>query len=319
MSDTNVTIQDSIINVSIVETGIDVSVVDTETITVDVQDETVMVEVVNSPGTQGPTGPVGPGVPSGGTQGQIIVKNSATNYDTGWSSQNVVLGEYGVSAGYLQLDTTPTQTPAIGRFIWDDTNGTADLLLKGGQTTLKVGQQQIIRVVNKTGANLLDSQYKAVRIRKVSEGGAQGQRLAVVLAQGSNENQSTDVMGIVTENIDNNQDGFIVTFGNVENINTTGSLQGETWLDGDILFLSPTVPGGLTKVKPSAPDHLVIMGYVEYAHQNNGKLFVKVQTSFEIEELHNVSAQNPSDGDVLQYVSSTGLWTKTSSINFGTW
>jgi hypothetical protein len=86
MSDTNVTIQDSIINVSIQETGIDVSVVDTETITVDVQDETVMVEVVNSPGTQGPTGPVGPGVPVGGTQGQIIVKNSSTNYDTSWTS-----------------------------------------------------------------------------------------------------------------------------------------------------------------------------------------------------------------------------------------
>jgi len=32
-----------------------------------------------------------------------------------------------------------------------------------------------------------------------------------------------------------------------------------------------------------------------------------------------VSALNASDGDVLQYVSSTGLWTKTSSINFGTW
>jgi hypothetical protein len=35
--------------------------------------------------------------------------------------------------------------------------------------------------------------------------------------------------------------------------------------------------------------------------------------------LYDVSALNASDGDVLQYVASTGLWTKTSSINFGTW
>jgi hypothetical protein len=35
--------------------------------------------------------------------------------------------------------------------------------------------------------------------------------------------------------------------------------------------------------------------------------------------LEDVSALNPNDGDVLQYVSSTGLWTKTSSINFGSW
>jgi hypothetical protein len=36
-------------------------------------------------------------------------------------------------------------------------------------------------------------------------------------------------------------------------------------------------------------------------------------------QLEDVSALNASDGDVLQYVASTGLWAKTSSINFGTW
>ena len=35
--------------------------------------------------------------------------------------------------------------------------------------------------------------------------------------------------------------------------------------------------------------------------------------------LSDVSAASPNDGDVLQYVSSTNKWTKTSSINFGTW
>ena len=35
--------------------------------------------------------------------------------------------------------------------------------------------------------------------------------------------------------------------------------------------------------------------------------------------LSDVAATSPSDGDVLQYVSSTNKWTKTSSINFGTW
>jgi frataxin-like iron-binding protein CyaY len=35
--------------------------------------------------------------------------------------------------------------------------------------------------------------------------------------------------------------------------------------------------------------------------------------------LEDVSAASPSDGDVLQYVSSTNKWTKTNSINFGTW
>ena len=39
----------------------------------------------------------------------------------------------------------------------------------------------------------------------------------------------------------------------------------------------------------------------------------------ELSGLSDVSAVNPSDGDVLQYISSTNKWTKTSSINFGTW
>lgn len=37
------------------------------------------------PGTDGATGPAGPGVATGGTTGQVLVKNSATNYDTGWT------------------------------------------------------------------------------------------------------------------------------------------------------------------------------------------------------------------------------------------
>jgi frataxin-like iron-binding protein CyaY len=35
--------------------------------------------------------------------------------------------------------------------------------------------------------------------------------------------------------------------------------------------------------------------------------------------LEDVDATSPSDGDVLQYVASTNKWTKTNSINFGTW
>ena len=35
-------------------------------------------------GATGPQGPAGLGLPSGGTAGQFLVKNSATDYDTGW-------------------------------------------------------------------------------------------------------------------------------------------------------------------------------------------------------------------------------------------
>ena len=37
-------------------------------------------------GATGPQGPAGAGVPTGGTEGQIIVKNSSTNYDASWET-----------------------------------------------------------------------------------------------------------------------------------------------------------------------------------------------------------------------------------------
>jgi hypothetical protein len=37
-------------------------------------------------GVAGPQGPAGPGVATGGTTGQVLTKNSATNYDTIWST-----------------------------------------------------------------------------------------------------------------------------------------------------------------------------------------------------------------------------------------
>jgi hypothetical protein len=37
-------------------------------------------------------------------------------------------------------------------------------------------------------------------------------------------------------------------------------------------------------------------------------MYVKVQNGYELDELHNVSAQNPNDGDLLKYNTTTSLW-----------
>ena len=221
---------------------------------------------------------------------------------------NVDLGEYELKAGQIEFDTTPTGTAGAAVMRWNDTDGTVDVGLKGGNVTLQVGQESVIRVVNKAGADLLEANYQAVRVRLVSEGGAQGQRLAVVLALADTDADSATTIGLVTETINNNQEGFVTTSGEVRGINTTGSLQGETWVDGDILYLSGTTAGRVTNVKPAAPTHTIIIGYVVYAHQNNGKIFVKVDNGYELDELHNVSITTPANNEVLTYESSTSLW-----------
>lgn len=225
---------------------------------------------------------------------------------------NNKVSKSGDTISYLEFDLTGN-TNSERRLVWNDADGTLNLGLKGGNVSLQIGQEQVIRIVNKTNSNLLESEYKVCRVRLQSEGGAQGQRLAIVLAQANNDNNSVDTLGVVTENINNNQEGFITTFGEVRGINTTGSLQGETWLDGDVLYLSPTTPGNLTKIKPQAPNHQVVIGYVSYAHQNNGKIFVKIQNGYELDELHNVKISGLTNNDVLIYDGSELVW-KNSNI-----
>jgi hypothetical protein len=220
---------------------------------------------------------------------------------------DVNLGEFGLLTGNLEFDTTPTNIPtAAGSMVWNDTDGTLDLKLKGGNVTLQVGQEQVVRAVNKTATNitLLQANYQAVRVT-----GAQGQRLKVDLALATNDLLSAETIGLVTETIANNQEGFITTSGLVRGINTTGSLQGQTWIDGDILYLSPTTAGNLTNIKPVAPNHLIIIGYVVHAHITQGTIFVKVDNGYELNELHNVLINGSlSNNDALIYDSTALLW-----------
>jgi hypothetical protein len=225
--------------------------------------------------------------------------------DLGATTTNAI-NTAGITSDYLQLDTTATNTNAVGKVVWNDTLGTCEIGLKGGNINAKLAQDLYARVVNKTSQNLLRANYQAVKVQS-----AQGQRLAVNFAQANNDNNSADTIGIVAENINNNQEGFVITVGQIINLNTTGSLQGETWNDGDVLYLSPTTAGSLTNIKPNgSTGHIIVIGYVEYAHQNNGKIYVKIMNGWELSELHDtfINPATLTNNDALIYESSTQLW-----------
>lgn len=233
------------------------------------------------------------------------------------STQDVNLGinslsGSGIFTDRVQFNTASVEISQVGKLKWNDTDGTLDLGLKGGNVTLQIGQEQVIRVVNKTSplVDLLEANYQVCVIS-----GATGQRVSVRLAQANNDTNSAGTLGVVTETILSNQEGFITTNGQVKEINTTGALQGETWNDGDVLYLSPTVPGAITNVKPIAPNHTVIVGYVEYAHAVHGKIFVKIDNGYELDELHNVSiSTGVTSGDTLMY--SGSVWTNVDPFNY---
>lgn len=49
--------------------------------------------VIGPEGPEGPEGPAGAGIPVGGSSGEVLIKNSTTDYDTGWSSNYATTGK----------------------------------------------------------------------------------------------------------------------------------------------------------------------------------------------------------------------------------
>ena len=232
------------------------------------------------------------------------------------ATQDVDLGSNNLTADHIALNVSPSGAGfVVGATQWNNTIGSSETLLKGGNVTLKNGVDLVARIVNKVTPNttLTKAAYQVVRVS-----GASGQKLAVNLAQANDDLNSADTLGLVTETIATNQEGFIITVGQIESINTTGSLQGETWADGDVLYLSPTTAGAITNIKPTgSTGHIVVLGYVEYAHASQGKIYVKVMNGWELDELHNVFIDTPLDKQLLAYETATQLWKNKSVSTLG--
>jgi len=152
--------------------------------------------------------------------------------------------------------------------------------------------------------------------------GASGANKIIALAQANTDSLSSKTLGLALQNLANNQFGYVVTEGDLSGLSINlGS--GHGIVEGDPIWLSPTIPGGLVfglANKPSAPNHLVFLGIVTRINGNTlTDIFVKVQNGFELEELHNVAIANVQNNQVLTYESATNLWkNKHSSITTNT-
>ena len=146
--------------------------------------------------------------------------------------------------------------------------------------------------------------------------GGHGNLPTVTKALATSDATSAQTFGIVQTNITNNNNGHVVVIGNLTDLDT------QAYAEGTQLYLSSTTAGAYTSVKQYAPAHLVYVAIVVRSHPTQGIIQVKIQNGFEMDELHNVYAQSPANGGILQYVTSTGLWTAvagtTTNIAEGT-
>lgn len=193
------------------------------------------------------------------------------------------------------------EVPAI---VWNDAEGTYEFVMKGGNVTQQIGAEQLAYVKNNTGATLLNG-------RAVYPNGSTGTNKLVAYAQANAESTSTRTFGVLSEDIANGGHGWVTTFGMVHDIDTSALTEGAA------VWLSPTVPGGLTSTKPTAPNHMVLIGFCVRSHAVNGSVFVKVQNGFELDELHDVAITSPAAGNVLVRNAGNTLWVNSSLSSAG--
>lgn len=224
-------------------------------------------------------------------RGNISAAKSGSNSDI--TSLNGVTD--GISTpDYVQFSTTGA-TGNVARLLWNDSDGTLEFGLKGGNVTLQVGQEQVLRATNATGATLVDGTVVYIT-------GSTGSHVNIVKAQANAETTSSKTIGVVTEHIADNQRGFVTTSGLVHDLDTSALTE------GGAVWLSASTAGGMTSTRPSSPNHAVLIGWCVRSHASVGVIYVHVMNGYELEELHDVSFASKANNDVLSYDSANALW-----------
>ena len=234
-----------------------------------------------------------------GTTGKLVQNSTATLDDTG------NMDTASLKADFFDLDTAAAApADAVGRTSWDDGSGGSILGLKGGVVTYYTGQQEFARVYNGSGAAMTKGQVVYIV-------GAQGNRIDVRLALATSDATSANTIGLVAEPIAAGAEGWVQTTGPMPKMDTS------TLTAGQAIYLSPTTAGAYTTTKPTAPNHLVILGFVERVSATVGSIYLKVDNGYELDELHNVNISSPTGGQLLAYDQTAGYW-KNITLTDGT-
>lgn len=276
------------------------------------------VTITGSGATRNLSVPVNPNVVSGpasatdnalarfdGTTGKLIQNGTVTQDDTG-NVANVLSQSFG--------DGT-AQTVAAGKMWYNATTGSWNMGMGGGNITQQVGEE-LFRY-GKASAAIDDTNLQAV-YKTGTVGGSSVITFAPTVA---GITDADSILGIATEPIAHNGFGRITTYGIVRGINTTGSAYGETWADGDDIWYNP-VNGGLTKIKPSAPNIKLMLGTVIFAGTGgSGSFIVRIGSSSTLGGTDsNVQFSSLANLNLLQYDSTAQYWknvTPSSIVDVG--
>lgn len=219
-----------------------------------------------------------------GTTGKLVK-------DSGFNSASFATAAQGALADTAIQNLTSTD----GSVSITGAGTTKDLSVTVAASTTNL----LCLVRNTTGATLTKGTVVYIN-------GATGQNPTVTKAIATSDATSAQTLGMMSADLANNSNGYVTIVGQLTNMDTSA------YTDGAQLYLSGTTAGAVTATKPSAPIHLVYVAIVEHAHPTQGKLFVKVQNGYELDELHDVVITSPVTGQTITYNSATDLWSNTT-------
>lgn len=258
----------------------------------DVSDEKFKVVSVYDPEPEGTIDTSDSSYVTGTLVGDFEGSLDLTGTITGTGSVNIsgdITTSGDVEAARLVLDDA--------RLSWNADEGTVDLAYDG--VVLQVGQEQ---------------HFYAKATEAISNGeavmfaGAQGGHLLIAKADVTASGFKDEwVLGLATDDIANNAFSYVTPFGKVRDLDTSA------YSEGDILYLDPTTPGGLTDVAPTSPSHIISIATVVRSHGSQGTLFVRPSFGYHLTDLHDVTVSSASDGDRIGYNASTGVWENVSN------
>lgn len=187
--------------------------------------------------------------------GKMYISNSSNVFEVGANiSGNSYVG------GNLTIDS--------GILSWNTLEDCLDIQQEDG-STLQTGLESYIKVRNYTGGVLTNGtlvQFSGIN--------GNGNPTCVPLLANSTFDPLYTI-GVLTNDIPNGEVGRATTLGKVRGINTTGAAVGESWSAGDLLWASTTAAGGLTKIKPTAPNPAISVAAVTVVGTTTGELLVR--------------------------------------------
>lgn len=140
--------------------------------------------------------------------------------------------------------------------------------------------------------------------------GANGDNPLFDSASWTDETNSANVLGMLSEDVAFNGFANVVVLGKVLGLNTNA------YTPSTNLYLSSS--GQFTSTVPTAPSQSVRLGQVLRQNVNNGSIYFRADNGYELDELHNVLISSPQQGNILSYVSgSYGLWENKTSSQLG--